>query len=132
MRPWRLFPVFLFLTILVPGGVSFATGNVHGAASFLSGTAYQSLEVCETFTVDIVSASGSFLFCPASTGPVSFSAEASYQEEGIPFDPQNFNYHWSVDGISHSGMQISHTFVQPGAYPVRLTVEDPLNGCTAS
>lgn len=127
-----MFPVFLFLTFLTPGGAPFATGNAHGAAPFLSGTIHQSLEVCETFTVDIVSDSGSFLFCPESNGPVSFSAEASYQEAGVSFDPQNFNYTWSVDGVSHSGIQISHTFSQPGAYPVRVTVEDPLNGCSAS
>ncbi|MEI6171908.1 MAG: PKD domain-containing protein, partial [bacterium] len=51
---------------------------------------------------------------------VSFDASDSYDPDGVVT-----SYRWSFgDGTSGSGMYPTHTYAQPGTYPVQLTVED--------
>jgi hypothetical protein len=51
---------------------------------------------------------------------VSFDASDSYDPDGLVM-----SYRWSFgDGTSGSGMYPTHTYAQPGTYPVQLTVED--------
>jgi gliding motility-associated-like protein len=127
MKHLRFLAFFLFLPLFTGGSIS--TGQ-DGAGEV--GVRRQMLEVCGSFQVEILPASGSFNFCPESVGTESFTAEAGYAEEGVSYNPQNFTYSWLIDGSVYSGMQVSHTFSGSGAYSVRLVVEDPANGCSAT
>lgn len=87
-------------------------------------------EVCDHFQIRIIAPDDSFRICPSGAGMLTFSAEAGYGDDaGIAFDPLQFTYHWSFSGVQYDGMEVSHYFEGPGAYPVTLTVTDPVNDC---
>ncbi len=127
MKHLRSLAFFLLLPVFVGGGIS--TGQEDGGEI---GVGQQMLEVCGSFQVEIIPASGSFDFCPGTVGTESFTAEAGYSDEGVSYNPQNFTYSWLIDGSVYSGRQVSHTFSGSGAYSIRLVVQDPGNACSAT
>jgi PKD repeat protein len=51
---------------------------------------------------------------------ITFSGENSYDSDG-----HIVSFHWDFgDGVTDSGMNVSHTFTTPGTYRVTLTVQD--------
>ncbi|MFW6376184.1 MAG: PKD domain-containing protein, partial [Thermoplasmatota archaeon] len=49
---------------------------------------------------------------------VVFDASSSYDNVGI------VNYSWKIEGMNYYGINVSHTFTQPGKYTVELNVTD--------
>ncbi len=49
---------------------------------------------------------------------VTFNASESSDNVGI------VNYTWTIEGTEYYGMEVQHTFVDPGTYEVTLTVKD--------
>jgi gliding motility-associated-like protein len=94
-----------------------------------SARAQQGADPCASFSAQIVAESGSFNLCPETAGTEYFLAEATYLQEGISHNPQNFVYSWLIDGTAYTGIRAGHAFSSPGAYPVTLTVTDPDNDC---
>lgn len=89
------------------------------------------MQVCETFFAEIVPQAGTFDYCP-EVGDITFNAEAGFLPDNVDFDPSQFIYQWLVEGVAYTGPQVTHSFTEPGAYNITLTVQDPVNGCQAS
>lgn len=106
-----------------------------------SGIPATAQSACDFFTVQVEAFSGSarfdtisaaFLFCPEGVGEESFRANASYSSDTIDFNPSELLYTWYYDGNTYHGQQFTLSLDDPGAYPFRLLVEDPINGCELS
>jgi cytochrome c len=44
------------------------------------------------------------------------------------YDGDSLSYEWKIGSIRKKGMSVKHTFTQPGAHPISLTVSDPHGG----
>ena len=86
---------------------------------------------CDSFVVSIESPD-ELMHCPETVGEVSFSATATYLSDEVDYDPDNFSYVWNIGEREYHGGEISHTFSDPGAYAIRLTVTDEETGCVAT
>ena len=76
---------------------------------------------CDSFVASIEAPDG-LMHCPESVGEISFSATATYMSDEVDYDPDNFSYVWNIGEREYHGGEISHTFSDPGAYAIRLTV----------
>lgn len=85
-------------------------------------------ELCDAMHLDVDSESGSFDFCP-DIGPVTFTAQAEYLGGDPQGDASRFWYQWSFEDVQLEGSTVTHTFMEPGAYPFRLLVTDTVNNC---
>ncbi|MEE4175983.1 MAG: gliding motility-associated C-terminal domain-containing protein [Bacteroides sp.] len=91
----------------------------------------QCLSLCETFQASITPQAGTFEYCP-ETGDITLLASSAYLPENLPFNPSQVSYQWLVDGTPYTGSQVTHSFFNPGAYPITLVATDPTHGCEAT
>ncbi len=83
---------------------------------------------CEGLWVEAGTSTGSFNYCPYDAG-VSFIADAGYYAENAVFNPNNFAFSWNFQGDIKTGINVFHSYDEPGAYPFTLSVEDTSNNC---
>jgi len=86
--------------------------------------------LCDAFVAYATSEFDTFDFCP-EIQTVNFFGSAEYLGGDPLGDGSAFLYEWLFEGEFKFGQTVAHTYDEPGAYPFRLTVTDPLNNCEA-
>ncbi len=86
--------------------------------------------LCDAFYASVDTDSGSFDFCP-DIQSVTFYGSAGYLGGDSQGTGNQYLFEWNFDGEIKQGQTVNHTYTEPGAYPFRLIVTDPLNNCIA-
>lgn len=86
--------------------------------------------ICDSFTVDVETSTGTLLFCPEPGKQQILRAVAGYETDTIAFDPATMTFTWHIDQQEYHGDQYAFVIEEPGALPFVLTVFDPVNTCT--